>query len=120
MEANRVVGVFKRMAGQDQHDRLARCDFSVGTKFFQSGQRDRRGWLAAETLGTELRLGDRYLCLGDIEAPTARVSHDPRSFAPRRGIADANRSCPSVSLDRLHLSPLLVAKLRASGLAPSA
>src|ERR1700758_1108235 len=102
MEVDRVVGIFERVPGEQQHDSLSAGNFALRPKLLETSQSHRRGGLASQTLSTQFSLGDGDFGLADIEAPSACVLDDSCGFAPRSRVANANRSCTRMSLNGLH------------------
>ena len=73
MEVDGVVGVLQRMPGKQQHHSLAGGHLSLGAQFLQARKGHGRSGFTAQAFGAKLGLGNRDLCLGDIEAPAACV-----------------------------------------------
>src|SRR5580692_8551256 len=110
MKIDRVVGVLEGVPGQQENNRLASADLSLGTQLLQAGESHGGSRLTAQTLGAKFRLRDRNLGFGDIEAPAVRVLDDAHRLAPRSRIADTNSRSPRVRLHRFQFPAMVRGK----------
>src|SRR5260370_17465790 len=89
MEFDGEVGIFEKMAGQYQNDRLAGFDESAPAQLFESSQRDGGGRFATDAVGADFGFSSGDLNFRDLfDLAASRLEHSQR-FLPRCRIADA-------------------------------
>ena len=95
--------------------------FALCAQLFQAGQGYGGSRLAAQAFGAQLGLGHRDFGFRDVQAPAAGFLNHAGCLAPGGRIADADGGGPGVRLHGLQFcASAIAAKLRTSGLAPSA
>src|SRR5258708_31621595 len=109
MECDGEVGIFEKMAGQYQNDRLAGFDESAPAQLFESSQRDGGGRFATDAVGADFGFSSGDLNFRDLfDLAASRLEHSQR-FLPRCRIADAYGGRERVGSHRFELFPAKLA-----------
>ncbi len=82
MVGDGVVGVFERVACEQQDDSFARLHLALLQKFFEAGERYGRGRLAANSLFADFGFCQRNLGFACLLAVTAGLLNDAYSLFP--------------------------------------